>query len=186
MGNDVKRYITCVELPTNLPDVVVGAADYAALEAECERLRGEACELNQRREALALRVLGAEQERDALAAELQAARGLLERITTACTLDAYGSSLHDARAFLDAAPPAAQDVSGLAAFAIDLIDGALQGGNFDGGEIQALGVKHGLLRVEHRTESCGEHCACAEFGFPSECYRLVKSIARQAQQQEVE
>ncbi|WP_220816186.1 hypothetical protein [Pseudomonas paralcaligenes] len=39
MGNDLKRCITCVELPTNLPDVVVGAADYAALEAECEQLR---------------------------------------------------------------------------------------------------------------------------------------------------
>lgn len=95
----------------------------------------------------------------------------------------YGSGIK-----LYAAQPAAQDVSGLAAFAIDLIDGALQGGNFDGGEIQALGVKHGLLQVEHRTESCGEHCACAEFGFPSECYRLAKSIAihRQAQQQEGE
>lgn len=111
MSSEVKHYWP--EEIVGTGEIVVYLQDYAALEAECERLRGEACELNQRREALALRVLGAEQERDALAAELQAARGLLERITTACNLEAYGSSLHDARAFLDAAPPAAQDVSGL-------------------------------------------------------------------------
>lgn len=37
-------------------------------------------------------------------AELEAARGLLERVTTACTFEAYGKALHDARAFLTATP----------------------------------------------------------------------------------
>lgn len=81
-------------------------------------------------------------------------------------------------------PQQGPDVRGLAAFALELIDGAWKGGSFDGGDIQEAGVRHGLLAVEQREESCGEHCDCAEYGFPSECYRLTPSLAahRQAQQ----
>lgn len=79
--------------------------------------------------------------------------------------------------------PAAQDVAGLAAFALDLIDGALKGGSFDGGDIQELAEKNGLLISSQREESCGDHCGCAEHGFPIECYRVAPALAaRRAQQ----
>ncbi len=83
-----------------------------------------------------------------------------------------------------AAPPAAQGVRGLAAFALDLIDGALEGGSFDGGDIQELAEKNGLLVKSQREESCGENCGCAEYGFPLECYRVAPALAaRRAQAQ---
>lgn len=71
----------------------------------------------------------------------------------------------------------AQDVSGLAAFALGLIDGALEGGSFDGGDIQELAEKNGLLVKSQREESCGENCGCAEYGFPLECYRVAPALA---------
>jgi hypothetical protein len=59
----------------------------------------------------------------------------------------------------------------LKAFANELISASFEGGSFDGGDIQDIAVKHGLLQVEQRTEACGEVCACSEHGFPAECYR---------------
>lgn len=87
-------------------------------------------------------------------------------------------------ASLATTPQPGQDVRGLAAFALELINGAWEGASFDGGDIQKAGVCHGLLAVEQRDESCGEHCACAEYEFPAECYRLTPGLAahRQAQQ----
>ena len=42
----------------------------------------------------------------------------------------------------------------------------------DGGELQDMAERHGLLRPETRTEPCGEDCLCAEVGdFPTTCYR---------------
>lgn len=81
-------------------------------------------------------------------------------------------------------PQPGPDVRGLTAFALELIDGALEGGSFDGGDIQEAGVRHGLLIVEQREESCGEHCSCAEHGFPIECYRLTPAIAAHRQTQQ--
>lgn len=58
-------------------------------------------------------------------------------------------------------------------FANDMITAAFEGGSFDGGDIQDIAVKHGLLRIEQREEECGEVCACRSEGdgFPAECYR---------------
>ena len=80
-----------------------------------------------------------------------------------------------------ATPQPGQDVRGLVSFALELIDGAGEGGSFDGGDIQDAGVRHGLLVVEQRDESCGEHCDCAEYGFPAECYRLTPALATHRQ-----
>lgn len=74
-------------------------------------------------------------------------------------------------------PQPGPDVRGLAAFALEFIDGAWKGGSFDGADVQEAGVRHGLLLVEQREESCGEHCDCAEYGFPAECYRLTPALA---------
>lgn len=59
----------------------------------------------------------------------------------------------------------------LKAFAIEMVNASFEGGSFDGGDIQDIAVKHGLLRIEQREGECGEGCACREYGFPAECYR---------------
>ena len=59
----------------------------------------------------------------------------------------------------------------LKAFAVEMINASFEGGSFDGGDIQDIAVKHGLLRIEQREDECGEGCACREYGFPAECYR---------------
>ena len=51
----------------------------------------------------------------------------------------------------------------LAAFARELLD---------------LAEKHGLLAAYRVTEPCGENCACAEYSFPTTCYRRTSLIAK--------
>lgn len=48
-------------------------------------------------------------------------------------------------------------------------------GDWDGGEIQDVAEKHGVLIRTTVTEPCDpEHCVCAEYGeFPLECFRLA-------------
>lgn len=94
-------------------------------------------------------------------------------VTESCSL---GGDVIRQRTIADTTQPG-PDVRGLVSFALELIDGAWKGGSFDGGDIQEAGVRHGLLVVEQRKESCGEHCDCAEYGFPSECYRLTPALA---------
>jgi len=76
--------------------------------------------------------------------------------------------------------PQALPAPGLLAFANELISAALQGGDVSGADIQELAVTHGLLKLEHRDEACGEFCACAEHGFPAECYRKTFALAPSA------
>lgn len=64
----------------------------------------------------------------------------------------------------------------LRAFSNEIVSGAFEGGSFDGGDIQDMGVRHGLLRIEQREDECGEVCACREYGFPSECYRKTELL----------
>lgn len=64
-------------------------------------------------------------------------------------------------------------------FANELIDGAFEGGNFGGDDIQDIAVKYGLLRIENRTEECGKVCACSEYGFPAKCYRKNACLSGQ-------
>ena len=62
-----------------------------------------------------------------------------------------------------------------------MINASFEGGSFDGGDIQDIAVKHGLLRIESRDEECGEVCACREYGLPAECYRKTDLIANTTQ-----
>lgn len=74
----------------------------------------------------------------------------------------------------------------LAAFGVEMVSASREGGSFDGGDIQDLAVKHGLLVIEPRQTECGEHCACSEYGFPADCYRnspLLASPGRADQEQ---
>lgn len=84
-------------------------------------------------------------------------------------------------AMLQAAPNPPQQrgavsVPGLNEFAVEILRGTLEGSSFDGGDIQEMGVRHGLLFPEKRTERCGEHCECAEYGFPIECFRIARAL----------
>src|SRR6185437_12473237 len=50
-------------------------------------------------------------------------------------------------------------------------------GNWDGGDLQDLGVKHGLLVPIEATEPCGEACVCVEYDdFPQTCYRFGPAL----------
>lgn len=74
-------------------------------------------------------------------------------------------------------PPAPVASENLCNFANAMIDIALEGADADGGHIQELAVKHGLLMPEQRTERCGDSCQCAEYAdFPVECFRKVKEL----------
>lgn len=65
-------------------------------------------------------------------------------------------------------------------FANEIISASYEGGSFEGGDIQDMAVKHGLLRIESRAEECGEVCACREYGFPAECYRKTWILSASA------
>nr|WP_152513167.1 hypothetical protein [Pseudomonas sp. P818] len=184
-------------------------AEAEALRAENGRLKREAKNDAIAYKAVIERQNQLREERDSFQREgirameeLEAARGLLREVELLAEAREHGYAerkhgdvlnyrcanavvemLPRIQDFLTATPQPGPDLRGLASFAMELIDGAWKGGSFDGGDIQEAGVRHGLLMVEQREESCGEHCDCAEYGFPAECYRLTPALAahRQAQ-----
>lgn len=73
------------------------------------------------------------------------------------------------------------ELDALRSFANEIISAAYEGGSFEGGDIQDMAVKHGLLRIESRAEECGKSCACLEYGFPAECYRKTALLSASAE-----
>lgn len=69
-----------------------------------------------------------------------------------------------------------KQIEGLQAFAKEMIEAALAGGDMDGGSIQEAAVKHGLLEPVDATEACRESCVCSEHGFPTTCYRQTRAM----------
>lgn len=77
-------------------------------------------------------------------------------------------------------PPAAEppptELEALRAFAQGVME-VWPIGDLDGGTLQDLAVKHGLLKPEIRYTPCGEGCTCAEYATTKEfeagveCYR---------------
>lgn len=71
-------------------------------------------------------------------------------------------------------------VQGMAKFAREIICGALDGGSFDGADIQESAERHGLIAKQVMNEPCRgpeEYCACAwSTSFPAECYRVTPEI----------
>ncbi|HCF2029388.1 TPA: hypothetical protein SL605_000779 [Pseudomonas aeruginosa] len=69
---------------------------------------------------------------------------------------------------------------GMAAFAQEIISGALEGGNFDGADLQESAERHGLIAKQVMNEPCRgpeEYCACAwSTSFPTECYRITAEL----------
>jgi len=73
-------------------------------------------------------------------------------------------------------------------FADHIINGMFEGGNWDGGDVQELAVKYGLLKPETMQGPCNLDgaCQCAQNSaeFPSTCYRKTYVAAMAAQQSE--
>lgn len=71
-------------------------------------------------------------------------------------------------------------VQGMAKFAQEIICGALEGGSFDGADIQESAERHGLIAKQVMNEPCRgpeEYCACAwSTSFPAECYRVTPKL----------
>ncbi|HFX2006197.1 TPA: hypothetical protein ACV5N7_002532 [Pseudomonas aeruginosa] len=71
-------------------------------------------------------------------------------------------------------------VQGMAKFAREIICGALDGGSFDGADIQESAERHGLIAKQVMNEPCRgpeEYCACAwSTSFPTECYRITAEL----------
>lgn len=44
----------------------------------------------------------------------------------------------------------------------------------DGGDLQDLLTAAGVIAPVQVTTPCGEHCVCAEYGFPMDCYRNAR------------
>ncbi|HEP8643132.1 TPA: hypothetical protein VDU26_002222 [Pseudomonas aeruginosa] len=69
---------------------------------------------------------------------------------------------------------------GMAAFAQEIISGALEGGSFDGADIQESAERHGFIAKQMMREPCRgpeEYCACAwSTSFPTECYRITAEL----------
>lgn len=68
----------------------------------------------------------------------------------------------------------------IAQLAQEIISGALEGGSFDGADIQESAERHGLIAKQMMREPCRgpeEYCACAwSTSFPTECYRITAEI----------
>lgn len=74
---------------------------------------------------------------------------------------------------LDALATAERELDAIRKFARKVIFPALHDGlDIDGGDVQDWAVGAGLLAPHEVTEACDpDACRCAEWGFPSTCYR---------------
>ncbi|HGM5802214.1 TPA: hypothetical protein ACKP5W_004915 [Pseudomonas aeruginosa] len=81
-----------------------------------------------------------------------------------------------------------ENAAKLAAFAQEIISGALEGGSFDGADIQESAERHGLITKQVMNEPCRgpeEYCACAwSTSFPAECYRVTAELRALLSEQE--
>ncbi|WP_434523344.1 hypothetical protein [Pseudomonas aeruginosa] len=81
-----------------------------------------------------------------------------------------------------------ENAAKFAAFAQEIISGALEGGSFDGADIQESAERHGLIAKHVMNEPCRgpeEYCACAwSTSFPTECYRITAELRALLSEQE--
>lgn len=81
-----------------------------------------------------------------------------------------------------------ENAAKLAAFAQEIISGALEGGNFDGADLQESAERHGIIAKQVMNEPCRgpeEYCACAwSTSFPTECYRITAELHALLSEQE--
>lgn len=62
-------------------------------------------------------------------------------------------------------------------FANEMVNIALDGIGIDGGDIQDVALRYGLLKKVTANEACGEDCDCAQYDdFPMICHRKTYRI----------
>ncbi|HFK9714493.1 TPA: hypothetical protein ACG06B_004322 [Pseudomonas aeruginosa] len=140
-------------------------ADYAKLEAEAQALREEVAALRAR--------VAVVPDASTVYAALDARERLFtspENIRVALEAQSRLNGLSVSEGLL----------RGMGAFAQEIISGALEGGSFDGAELQESAERHGLIAKQVMREPCRgpeEYCACAwSTSFPTECYRITAEL----------
>lgn len=78
-----------------------------------------------------------------------------------------GTESYERRLCAEALEELVAENDALRAFAQGVME-AWPMGDVDGGTLQDLAEKHGLLKPETRREPCGEGCSCAEYALPVE------------------
>ncbi|WP_231280178.1 hypothetical protein [Pseudomonas aeruginosa] len=156
----------------------VKASDYDALAAETQALREEVAKLTQYNKSL-------NEENTRLLVDCE------ETDKEVVVLRTKLAMAEDAAAKGDAARQQCggmemeiqelrENAAKLAAFAQEIISGALEGGSFDGADIQESAERHGLIAKQVMREPCRgpeEYCACAwSTSFPTECYRITAEL----------
>lgn len=140
----------------------VADADYAKLEAEVQALREEVA---------------------ALRARVVVVPNRLPRSSDIASIHQHSigwNACLDELARINGMTVSEGLVQGMAKFAREIICGALDGGSFDGAEIQESAERHGLIAKQVMNEPCRgpeEYCACAwSTSFPAECYRVTPEL----------
>lgn len=59
-----------------------------------------------------------------------------------------------------------------------LTESSFSGMDLDGGSVQDKAMELGLLVRREATKPCGDNCSCADFGFPSWCYRFAPLLEK--------
>ncbi|HCL4322810.1 hypothetical protein KKY75_17565 [Pseudomonas aeruginosa] len=164
----------------------VKASDYDALAAEAQALREEVAKLTQYNKSL-------NEENTRLLVDCE------ETDKEVVVLRTKLAMAEDAAAKGDAARQQCggmemeiqelrENAAKLAAFAQEIISGALEGGSFDGADIQESAERHGLIAKQVMNEPCRgpeEYCACAwSTSFPTECYRVTAELRALLSEQE--
>lgn len=74
-----------------------------------------------------------------------------------------GTESYERRICAEALEALLEENAQLRDFAQEIIAAWIDGSGLDGGDIQGIGKKHGLLKREVRYEPCNEACYCTEF-----------------------
>lgn len=183
-------------------------ADYAKLEAEAQALREEVERGNRITVAMALDISavgealgipGEEQEGGTgefidlireLQKEVEALRARVAVVPDRLPRSSDIAAIHqhsigwnaclDELARLNGKTVSEGLLRGMGAFAQEIISGVLEGGNFDGADLQESAERHGLIAKQVMNEPCRgpeEYCACAwSTSFPTECYRITAEL----------
>ncbi len=186
MSHDITNNLCAVcrdDFPTNKTcySCVAGMANeqISLIQAEVERHKQQATYWNEQ-------CLEAWKWRDANAAEVErlTAENMALRVDApktyklwqeAATLKRENAQLLEAaERALTAGERLKRENATLRKFASDIIEN--HHGSLDGADIEDIAVKHRLLELRKITESCSEECACAEFGFPADCYRKAGAL----------
>ncbi|HEK2792194.1 TPA: hypothetical protein SMT80_000176 [Pseudomonas aeruginosa] len=171
--------------------------DYDALAAEAQALREEVDQqkflIKVENDALKMMTAKANElksEVEQLEEELEALRARVVVVPNRLPRSSDIASIHqhsigwnaclDELARLNGLTVSEGLVQGMAKFAREIICGALDGGSFDGADIQESAERHGLIAKQVMNEPCRgpeEYCACAwSTSFPAECYRVTPKL----------